>query len=97
MRRLWSRWWLAAPQVVLAARPPLYQHALDARQRADAWANARRLAAHVETLILDHHLMRSLDGETWLARLADETDRPVLCAADYMGRPRQLIEARRRE
>jgi len=85
------------PQVVLAAGPPLYQRGLDARQRTDAWANARRLAAHVETLILDHHLLRSLDGERWLARLADETGRPVLCAADYMGRPRQLLEARRRE
>lgn len=85
------------PQVVLAAGPPLYQRGLDARQRADAWANARRLAAHVETLILDHHLLRSLDGERWLARLAEETGRPVLCAADYMGRPRQLLEARRCE
>jgi hypothetical protein len=85
------------PQVVLAAGPPLYQCALDARQRAEAWTNARRLAAHVETLILDHHLLRSLDGEPWLARLADECGRPVLCAADVMGCPRRLLEARRRE
>lgn len=33
------------PQVVLAAGPLLYQRALDARRRADAWKNARRLAA----------------------------------------------------
>jgi predicted metallo-beta-lactamase superfamily hydrolase len=85
------------PQGVLAAGPPLYQRGLDARQRTDAWASARRLASHVETLILDHHLLRSLDGERWLAWIADETGRPVLCAADYMGRARQLLEARRRE
>jgi predicted metallo-beta-lactamase superfamily hydrolase len=85
------------PQVVLAAGPPLYQRGLDVRQRAGAWANARRLATHVETLILDHHLLRSLDGERWLDRLADETGRHVCCAADFMGRPRQLLEARRRE
>jgi hypothetical protein len=85
------------PQVVFAAGPPLYQRGLDARQRAGAWANARRLAAHIETLILDHHLLRSLHGERWLARLADETARPVVCAADFMGHPRQLLEARRRE
>jgi len=85
------------PQVVLAAGPPLYQRALDARERAGAWTNARRLAAHVETLILDHHLLRSLDGEPWLAQLAHESGRPVLCAADVMGCPRQLLEARRRE
>lgn len=84
------------PQVVLAAGPPLYLGP-DAGLREAAWANARRLAAHVESLILDHHLLRSLEGETWLARLSDDSGRAVQCAADFMGHPRQLLEARRRE
>jgi predicted metallo-beta-lactamase superfamily hydrolase len=85
------------PDCVLAAGPPLYHHALDARLRARAWMNARCLAAEVDTLILDHHLMRSPEGEVWLAALSQETGRRVYCSADFMGRPRRLLEAQRRE
>lgn len=85
------------PQCVFAAGPPLYLPALDVQQRARALANARRLAAGVDTLILDHHLLRSLEGAQWLDRLADESGRRVCCAADFMGQPRRLLEARRCE
>jgi predicted metallo-beta-lactamase superfamily hydrolase len=85
------------PDWVLAAGPPLYHSGLDAGQRARAWINARRLAAAVGTLILDHHLMRSLEGEDWLGKLSLETGRRVYCAADFMGRPKRLLEAQRRE
>jgi predicted metallo-beta-lactamase superfamily hydrolase len=85
------------PHCVLAAGPPLYRRDLDARQRARAWANARRLAENVATPIIDHHLLRSLEGEAWLDRLSQAVGRRVYCAADFMGRPRRLLEARRRE
>jgi uncharacterized protein len=85
------------PDWVLAAGPPLYHSGLDAHQRGRAWNNARCLAAEVGTLILDHHLMRSLEGEIWLDRLSQATGRRVYCAADFMGRPRSLLEAQRRE
>ncbi len=85
------------PQWVLAAGPPLYQKALDAEQRGRAWTNALRLAQGVGTLILDHHLMRSAEGAAWLDELAAQTGRTVQCAADFAGRPRLLLEARRRE
>jgi predicted metallo-beta-lactamase superfamily hydrolase len=86
-----------APNCVLAAGPPLYLGGLDARQRTRARANARRLAAGVSTLILDHHLMRSLEGLDWLESLSSEVGKRVYCAADFMGRPRRLLEAQRRE
>lgn len=86
-----------APHCVLAAGPPLYISGFDAEQRARAWTNARRLAAGVGTLILDHHLMRSPEGEDWLDKLSLEAGRRVHCAADFMGRPRMLLEAQRRE
>jgi len=85
------------PDWVLAAGPSLYRSDLDAEQRTHAWNNARQLAAEVGTLILDHHLMRSVEGEAWLERLSQAVGRRVYCAADFMGRPRQLLEARRRE
>lgn len=85
------------PDWVLAAGPPLYRGSTDARQRTGAWHNACRLAAGVRTLILDHHLMRSVEGEEWLEEISLASGRRIFCAADFMGRPRRLLEARRRE
>ncbi len=62
-----------------------------------AWNNALRLAGNVETLILDHHLLRSLEGEAFLYELSQAVGHRVWCAADFMARPRTLLEARRRE
>jgi hypothetical protein len=85
------------PDIVLAGGPPLYLPWLSPRHREMAWRNAQRLARHVDTLILDHHLLRCEEGLGWLARLSSETGRRVLCAADFMRRRRCLLEARRAE
>ncbi len=83
------------PDIVLAAGPPLYLARLSSEQRKRAWENGLRLADEVKTLILDHHLLRSEAGLHWLERLAAATDGRVCCAADFMERPRRLLEARR--
>jgi len=81
------------PDIVLAAGPPLYLERLEESALADAWGNALRLAKRVNTLILDHHLMRSQAGEAWLGELSQTADRQVYCAADFMKHPRLLLEA----
>ncbi|MFW6387447.1 MAG: MBL fold metallo-hydrolase [Thermodesulfobacteriota bacterium] len=86
-----------APDTVLAAGPPLYLEQLTDENRSHAWDNALRLAAEVDTLILDHHLLRSAEGERWLASLCAAAGKRVLCAADYMGTRRLLFESRREE
>jgi predicted metallo-beta-lactamase superfamily hydrolase len=86
-----------APDVLIAAGPPLYQKQLDGRERARAWENALRLGERIDNLILDHHLLRSMEGAIWLERLSTQLGRTVHCAADFMGRPRRLLEAQRRE
>jgi predicted metallo-beta-lactamase superfamily hydrolase len=83
------------PDIALVGGPPLYLAKLSLGQRATAWENAKRLATHVDTLILDHHLLRSEVGFRWLDRLSSETGHHVMCSADFMGRPRCLFEARR--
>jgi predicted metallo-beta-lactamase superfamily hydrolase len=83
------------PDIALVGGPPLYLSRLSSGERATAWANAKRLARHVDTLILDHHLLRSEEGLLWLERLSSEIGRQVICAADFMGQPRCLLEARR--
>lgn len=83
------------PDIVLAAGPPLYLAQLSSQQRQRAWENGLRLAHEVETLILDHHLLRCEAGLRWLERLMAATEGRVCCAADFMERPRRLLEARR--
>ena len=83
------------PDVVLAAGPSLYR-SLTAKQIRIAMNNAQQLAESVGTLILDHHLMRSLKGTSFLRELSSKLGRRVMCAADFMGRRRMLLEAWRR-
>ncbi len=86
------------PDIVFAAGPPLYlYHKVFKSKMRIAWHNARILSERVGILILDHHLMRSYEGITWLKRLSVETGNKVICGADFMGKPRMLLEARRRD
>ena len=83
------------PDSVLAAGPPLYLNCLSRGDLQCAWDNGVRLARNVDTLILDHHLMRGEQGPVWLDRLSSTVGRKVYCAADFMVRPRRLLEATR--
>ncbi len=85
------------PDIVLASGPPLYLPRLSNKRREIAWQNAVSLSRGVDTLILDHHIMRCEEGVVWLKRLSCETGKEVVCAADFMKRPRLLLEARRRQ
>jgi predicted metallo-beta-lactamase superfamily hydrolase len=85
------------PDIVLADGPPLYlSNKLSENQIERAWHNAKRLSREVDTLILDHHLMRSHTGVKWLKWLSSETGNRVICGADFMKQPRMLLEARRK-
>ena len=85
------------PDIVLAAGPPLYLEQLSKEQRRQAWNNASRLADSVDTLILDHHLLRSVNGLSWLDDLSTLVGKRVYCAADFENTNRKLFEARRQE
>jgi predicted metallo-beta-lactamase superfamily hydrolase len=85
------------PDIVLAAGPPLYIKALSDELRTAAWENGLRLAANVDILILDHHLMRDRQGPAWLEALSVKAGKQIYCAADFMGRNRLLLEAGRPE
>ncbi len=86
-----------APDIVFTAGPPLYIQTLGDRLKSRAWENGLRLARTVSTLIVDHHLLRSEEGINWLDRLSEAAGKKVYCAADFMRRPRRLLEAKRAE
>jgi len=86
------------PDILFAGCPPLYlSNRLSRNQIENAWANAKLLSEKVNVLILDHHLMRSYDGIKWLKRLSYETGKRIMCGADFMKKPRMLLEAKRKK
>ena len=85
------------PDIVLASCPPLYLLTDDQALKSEAWNNILKLSEHVSLLIVDHHLLRSSEGVSWLNLLAKRTKNSNCCAADYMKVNRQLLEAMRTE
>jgi len=83
------------PNVVFASGPPIYLPSLTLEEQEDALRRTLRLVKSVDTLILDHHLMRSRKGEQWLDYVSSLTGHKVVCAADFMGRRRNPLEAER--
>ncbi len=86
------------PDIALVGGPPFYLSGfMDKSRTKKSWELALRLAQGVETLILDHHLLRCVKGLVWLDQLSSEVDHQVFCSADYMKQPRRLLEASRVE
>ena len=83
------------PTIVLASGPPIYLPALTQEKKEKTLRRTLQLAREVDLLILDHHLMRSREGEKWLDHVSSLTGHKVICAADFMGYPRSLLEADR--
>jgi predicted metallo-beta-lactamase superfamily hydrolase len=84
------------PTIVFASGPPLYLSHRVPEVRKEASENALLLARNVDTLILDHHLLRSFEGYSWLKELAGKVENRVLCAAEFMGKEPELLEAQRK-
>jgi predicted metallo-beta-lactamase superfamily hydrolase len=84
------------PTIVFASGPPLYLSHRVPEAGKEASVNAFLLARHVDTLILDHHLLRSFEGYSWLKELAGKVENRVLCAAEFMGKAPELLEAQRK-
>mgnify|MGYP006274279123 CR=1 FL=1 len=85
-----------APTIVLSSGPALYRNP-SAEEMAGAERRLLRIAEVADTCIVDHHILRDLEGMAWLDQVASRARARVCCAADFMGLPRALLEARRAE
>ncbi len=85
------------PDLVIASGPPLYLSHVDQKMAAEAAENILLLSSEVETLIVDHHLLRSEAGLAYLRELNDKSQNQIISAADFMGLKPCLLEARREE
>jgi len=85
------------PTVVFSSGPPLYLPSITGAEEEAAFSRAARIAEVAGSLILDHHLLRSEEGEAWIRDLEKVSGCPVVSAAGFVGRPMRLLEAGRRE
>jgi uncharacterized protein len=85
------------PTIVFASGPPLYLSHRIPEIGKEAFENALLLAENVDTLILDHHLLRSFEGYQWLKDLGRKVENRVLCAAEFMRKKPELLEAQRKD
>jgi predicted metallo-beta-lactamase superfamily hydrolase len=83
------------PDIVLASGPPVYLPGLTSQEQEEALRRTLYLAEKVDTLVLDHHLMRSKKGERWLDNASSLASHNIICAADFMRVRRNLLEAER--
>jgi len=85
------------PDILLASGPPIYLSKLSKDQIKKAWCNALRISKMVDTFIIDHHLLRDKNGIQWLKKISSKADKIILCGADFMNKPRMLLEAWRKD
>ncbi|MFW5961466.1 MAG: hypothetical protein ACOCRV_00515 [bacterium] len=83
--------------IVIASGPPLYLPHFDQKMTAEAAENILNLSSEVDTLIVDHHLLRSEAGLLYLRELNAKSKNKIISAADFMGIDPCLLEARREE
>jgi hypothetical protein len=87
---------------VVMSGPPIYLEGfkVESTDLVAAQRNLGALAKHVPLLVVDHHLLRSLDYSQYLhpaMQAAEKAGNRLLTMAELVGQEPQLLEARRRE
>ncbi len=87
------------PNLLIVSGPPIYLESLSQEEIAKAERNLIRLSKSIETIVIDHHLMRSLEYERFIATAeesATASGHRILSAAQFMKKPERLLEAKRK-
>lgn len=80
--------------------PPIYLKRFTESQKTDALNSLITLAATIPILVIDHHLMRSLDWEKWLYPVKVVSERAgnmIITMAELNGLKNTCLEAQREE
>ncbi|MBS7650006.1 MAG: MBL fold metallo-hydrolase [Candidatus Bathyarchaeia archaeon] len=90
------------PEILIVGGPPLYLAGglVDEVNVSHSKENLNKLCQVVETIILDHHIMRSLDCHLFvepIERYAESIGHVLVSAAKFKGLEDNLLEARRNE
>jgi hypothetical protein len=90
------------PDAVIVGGPPLYLQGFKVEREdiARGFKNMTELVKRVHLVVMDHHLLRSLDYREFLNPVVAESRRhghEIATASELLGREPQLLEARRKE
>ncbi|MEW6221831.1 MAG: MBL fold metallo-hydrolase [Candidatus Hadarchaeota archaeon] len=90
------------PNAVIIGGPPLYLQGfrVELGDMVRALENIKELVKRVQLVVIDHHLLRSLDYLDFLKPAAAEAEKKghkIITASELVGQEPQLLEARRRE
>lgn len=90
------------PEIIIVDGPPTYLVGSHYKKNdiAKAFDNLRQIIEHtaVKKLIIDHHLLRDLHWQSYLAGLEEMKRKLVVCsAAHFLGKEEDILEARRKE
>ncbi|MBK5254187.1 MAG: hypothetical protein JJE03_07005 [Peptostreptococcaceae bacterium] len=85
------------PTTVISSGPPMYLEDFMKCKYEIAQNNILNLAKETKALIIDHHVLRSVEGLNWISKLALTPGTNIICAADYMKIEKHMLEALRTE
>ncbi|MHA1882523.1 MAG: MBL fold metallo-hydrolase [Candidatus Thorarchaeota archaeon] len=86
--------------VAIVGGPPIYLKRFTESQKTDAFNSLITLAATIPILVVDHHLMRSLDWELWLQTVKGVSERAgnsIITMAELNGLKNNCLEAQRED
>ncbi|MFW9799938.1 MAG: hypothetical protein ACFFD9_05850, partial [Candidatus Thorarchaeota archaeon] len=87
------------PEVAIVGGPPIYLNRFSDSQKKSALSSLKLLASRVPLLIVDHHLMRSNEWDTWLNPVMAEASKAgndVKTMAEMAGLEIACLEAKRK-
>ncbi|MFW9806171.1 MAG: hypothetical protein ACFFFK_05530 [Candidatus Thorarchaeota archaeon] len=87
-----------APDLLIIGGPPIYLSRFNDSERALAQNSLIVLASAIPTLVVDHHLLRSINWKEWMDPVfasAEKSGNRVLTMAELAGRKNTTLEAQR--
>lgn len=88
------------PDLLIVSGPPIYLESLTSDDIRRAQQNLIRLSQSVETIVIDHHLMRSLQYRDFLSPASEKASvlgHLIISASEFMKKPEHLLEAQRKQ
>lgn len=86
------------PNILISSAPPLYLNIVDSKSKKQGLEHLRLLAKSIPHFIIDHHLLRDLEGVKILGEikeLAEKHGNKVQTSAEFVGKENKFLEAKR--
>ncbi len=86
--------------LIILGGPPIYLKGFSSAENDQAFASLAELAGITKNIVVDHHLLRTLQWESWISpieTIAHDSHNEILSMATLAGLTPNLLEARRNQ